>query len=182
MPEPCDRKTTAGDDLKIVFTADEIAHRIRQLGREITNHFPADDDLLVIGVLKGTFIFVADLVREIDREVGVDFLVAASYGSGTTTSGKVRMRYDPDTPVAGRHVLLVEDIVDTGTTVNRLVPILRQRQPKSLELCTLLRKPGSGGVVQEPRWVGFEAPDAFLIGYGLDHDERYRNLPYIASL
>jgi len=167
---------------RIVFREDEIARRVAEMGREIAASYPAGEDLLVLGLLKGSFIFLADLVRQIPRPLHVDFLVAASYGSGTVSSGEVRLLYDPEADLEGRHVLLVEDIVDSGTTLNRLVPLLEQRRPRSLELCALLHKRMATNLVKEPRWVGFDAPREFLIGYGLDHSEDYRHLPFIASL
>jgi hypoxanthine phosphoribosyltransferase len=174
---------TGGRSVKrIVYSAAEIAGRVHEMGREITEHYNDGDDVLVIGLLKGSFIFVGDLVREITRPVQVDFLVAGSYGSGTTSSGEVRLLYDPEAQLTGRHVVIVEDIVDSGTTLNRLVPLLRERKPKSLELCALLHKHLAPTIALEPRWVGFDAPDEFLIGYGLDHSENFRNLPFIASL
>jgi hypoxanthine phosphoribosyltransferase len=152
------------------------------MGREITLAYPEEEELLVLGLLKGSFIFLADLVREIARPIHVDFLVAASYGTGTVSSGEVRLVYDPEVDVAGKHVLLVEDIIDSGRTIDRLVPLLRGRGPRSLELCALLHKRIARSAVLEARWVGFEPPPEFLIGYGLDHSENYRNLPFIASL
>jgi hypoxanthine phosphoribosyltransferase len=174
---------TGGRDVRrIVYTAEQIVQRVGEMGREITRFYPADEDLLLIGLLKGSFIFVGDLVREIVRPLQVDFLVAGSYGSGMMSSGEVRLLYDPKADIHGRHVVLVEDIVDSGTTLNRLVPLLREREPRSLELCALLHKHLAPGLALEPRWVGFDAPNEFLIGYGLDHSEDFRNLPFIASL
>jgi len=152
------------------------------MGDEITSAYPAGEEVLVLGLLKGSFIFLADLVRHIQRPVQVDFLVASSYGSGTVSSGDVKLVYDPDAQIAGRHLLLVEDIVDSGNTMNRLIPILEKRGPKTLEIVALLHKHVAPNLVKEPRWVGFDAPAEFLIGYGLDHSEKYRNLPFIASL
>jgi hypoxanthine phosphoribosyltransferase len=166
---------------RIVFDAETIAKRVAELGQEITTAYP-DGELLVLGLLKGSFIFLSDLVRRIDRPLQVDFLVAASYGAGTVSSGDVRLLYDPETALAGRHILLVEDIVDTGRTLNRLVELLRQRRPRSLEMCALLHKHVAEPLVLEPKFVGFDAPRAFLVGYGLDHSENFRHLPYIASL
>ena len=174
---------TGGRELeRIVYTPEEIAVRVREMGAEITRYFPPDEDLLVLGLLKGSFIFMSDLVRDITRPVQVDFLVASSYGSGTSSSGKLDLLYDPDAELAGRHVLIVEDIVDSGNTINRLVPLLEARGPRSLEMCALLHKHVARNLVLEPRWVGFDAPHEFLIGYGLDHSENYRNLPFIGSL
>lgn len=167
---------------RIVYSQDDIARRVAGMGRDITGFYPDADELLVVGLLKGSFIFVADLVREIARPLHVDFLVASSYGSGTTSTGDVRLVYDPEADLTGRHVLLVEDIIDSGNTINRLVPLLERRGPKSLEVCALLHKRIAPPLTREARWVGFDAPEEFLIGYGLDHSENYRNLPYIASI
>ncbi len=174
---------TGGRDVRrIVYSREQIAERVTAMGSEITAAYPQGENLLVLGLLKGSFIFVADLVREIVRPVTVDFLVAASYGSGTVSSGRVDLLYDPEADLREHHVLLVEDIIDSGTTLNRLVPMLRARRPKSLELCTLLHKRIARELVLDARWVGFDAPSEFLIGYGLDHSEHFRNLPFIASL
>lgn len=167
---------------RVVYTQEQIAARVAEMGREIASAYPEGESVLVLGLLKGSFIFMADLVRHIPRPIQVDFLVASSYGSGTETSGEVRLLYDPEAVLEGRHVLLVEDIVDSGTTLNRLIPLLQKRAPQSLELCALLHKHIAASLVREARWVGFDAPREFLIGYGLDHSENYRNLPFIASL
>lgn len=173
---------TGGRELKrIVFDAETIAERVQSLGREITAAYP-DGDLLVLGLLKGSFIFLSDLVRKIDRPLQVDFIVASSYGEGTVSSGNVRLVYDPETELAGKHILLVEDIIDTGKTLNKLVALLKQRRPKSLEICALLHKHVAAHLELEGKFVGFDAPSLFLVGYGLDHAENFRHLPYIASL
>lgn len=166
---------------RIVYDTATIAARVGELGQAITTAYP-DGELLVLGLLKGSFIFLSDLVRRIDRPLQVDFLVAASYGAGTVSSGDVRLLYDPETVLTGRHIVLVEDIVDTGRTLNRLIELLRERRPKSLEMCALLHKHVAEHLVLEPKFVGFDAPRAFLVGYGLDHAENFRHLPYIASL
>ena len=166
---------------RVVFEADRIARRVAELGQEITTAYP-DGDLLVLGLLKGSFIFLSDLVRQIDRPLQVDFLVAASYGADTVSSGIVRLLYDPETELEGRHILLVEDIIDTGKTLNRLVELLRARRPRSLEICALLHKHVAEHLTLDARFVGFDAPRAFLVGYGLDHAENFRHLPYVASL
>jgi hypoxanthine phosphoribosyltransferase len=174
---------TGGQALRrIVYSEQEIADRVSAMGASITRAYPIEEDLLVLGLLKGSFIFLADLVRYIARPLHVDFLMAASYGSGTVSSGDVRLVYDAEADVRGKHVLLVEDIIDSGNTINRLVPLLERREPKSLELCALLHKRIAPALAREARWVGFEAPEEFLIGYGLDHSENFRNLPFIASL
>jgi len=175
--------TTGGRELeRIVYPADDISRRVQEMGRAITDHYAGADDLLVLGLLKGSFIFVADLVRCISRPLHVDFLVVSSYGLGKTTTGEVKTLYDPTTPLEGRNVVLVEDIVDSGTTVNELVPALRERNVGSLEMCALLHKRKTDGLALEPRWVGFDAPREFLVGYGLDHAEDFRHLPFIASI
>jgi hypoxanthine phosphoribosyltransferase len=174
---------TGGRELRrVVYSPEQIGARVCEMGADISRSYPEGEPLLLLGLLKGSFIFVGDLVREIARPAQVDFLVAASYGSGTTSSGELRLLYDPEAELTGRHVILVEDIVDSGTTINKLVPMLRERGPKSLELCALLHKHLAVDLVLEPRWVGFDAPDEFLIGYGLDHSENFRNLPFIGSL
>ncbi|HUE77110.1 MAG TPA: hypoxanthine phosphoribosyltransferase [Longimicrobiales bacterium] len=174
---------TGGAELeRVAYSAEDIAARVAEMGAEITRHYPADEPLLLLGLLKGSFIFMADLVREIARPVTLDFLVASSYGAGTVSSGQVRLLYDPEAMLEGQHVILIEDIVDSGTTMNRLIPMLEQRRPKSLEICALLHKRVATDLVREPRWTGFDAPPEFLIGYGLDHSENFRNLPFIGSL
>lgn len=173
---------------RVVWDEEAIRDRVAALGRAITGHYAPSGEgaetggpLLVLGLLKGSFIFLADLVRRIELPLHVDFVVASSYGDGTTTSGQVDLLYDSATPLEGRHVLLVEDIVDSGTTLKRLMPLLEGRKPASLEICALLHK-GLAALEKEPRWVGFEAPEEFLVGYGLDHREDFRHLPFIGSL
>lgn len=174
---------TGGRELRsVVFTAAEIDLRVREMAASITAHYPADEDLLVLGLLKGSFIFMSDLVRQIERPLHVDFIVASSYGAGTTTTGDVKLLYDPTAPIEGRHILLVEDIVDSGNTINRLAEALRLRAPASLELCALLHKHLAPDLSLEARWVGFDAPPDFLVGYGLDHAEDFRHLPFVASI
>ncbi len=165
----------------IVFDADCLARRVRALGAEITAAYP-DGELLVLGLLKGSFIFLSDLVRNIGRPLQVDFLVASSYGDAMDSSGVVRLLYDPETELDGKHILLVEDIVDSGRTLNRLMELLSERHPRSLEICVLLHKHVAGGLCYPTRFVGFDAPQEFLVGYGLDHAENFRHLPYVASL
>jgi len=166
---------------RIAFGSDEIAARVRQLGREIGEAYP-EGDLLVLGLLKGSFIFLSDLVREIRRPLQVDFLVAASYGDAMVSSGSVRLVYDPETTLEGKHILLVEDIVDSGRTLSRLMDLLSERSPRSLEERALLHKHIAAHLRYPTKFVGFDAPNEFLVGYGLDHAENFRHLPYIASL
>lgn len=166
---------------RIVYTAEQIQVRVRELAAEISDTYRAADRLLVLGTLKGSFLFLADLVRAIDLPLHVDFLMASSYGEGKVSTGEVRLLYDPSSEMKDRAVILVEDIVDTGATLNRLIPRLQGRDPASLEVCTLLHK-HLVPMDPEPRWVGFDAPNEFLVGYGLDYAEDFRHLPYIASL
>jgi hypoxanthine phosphoribosyltransferase len=154
---------------------------VRELGAEITAAYP-DGELLVLGLLKGSFIFLSDLVRTVERPLQVDFLVASSYGAGKVSSGTVRLLYDPETRLEGKHILLVEDIIDSGRTLNRLVALLGERHPKSLAICALLDKHVAPEPPPNVRFTGFDAPPAFLVGYGLDHAEQYRHLPFIADL
>ena len=166
---------------RVVYDEAVLAAKCRELGNEITAAYP-DGDLLVLGLLKGSFIFVSDLVRQVHRPLAVDFLVASSYGDATVSSGNVRLLYDPETTLEGKHILLVEDIVDSGRTLERLVKLLSERNPASLDICALLHKHIATELSHPVRFVGFDAPDEFLVGYGLDHAERFRHVPYIASL
>ena len=161
-----------------LINADEIAQRIDELAVEIASLVPAGP-LTVVGVLKGAFIFTADLVRRIDRELQCDFLTLRSYGDSTETSGVVEVTADLSLPIAGRHVLVVEDIVDTGLTLRYLREILEARRPASLKVCSLLDKPSRRRVDVDVDFVGFSIPDHFVVGYGLDAAQMYRNLPYI---
>jgi hypoxanthine phosphoribosyltransferase len=136
----------------------------------------------VLGLLKGSFIFLGDLVRQIHRPLQVDFVVAASYGDAMVSSGHVKLIYDPETELEGKHILLVEDIVDSGRTLERLMGLLNERNPGSLEICALLHKHVASELQHPVKFVGFDAPHEFLVGYGLDHAENFRHLPYIASL
>jgi hypoxanthine phosphoribosyltransferase len=175
-------RRTGGRTVKsIVYDEAAIAANVSELGAEITSAYP-DGELLVLGLLKGSFIFLGDLVRKIERPLQVDFLVASSYGAGTTSSGLVRLLYDPETRLEGKHIVLVEDIVDSGNTVRKLIGMLREREPASLAVCALLDKIAMHAPMPEVRFVGFQAPTAFLVGYGLDHAEDFRHLPFIADL
>ena len=181
MTVPLHAERRAGARLsRIVFDAETIARRVRELGEEVTGAYPTGE-LLVLGLLKGSFIFLADLARSIERPVVVDFMVASSYGSGKASSGNVRLLYDPATDLAGKHVLVVEDIIDTGRTLQRLLTLLAARQPASLAVCALLDKK-IAPPIPEVRFTGFECPKAFIVGYGLDYAEKYRHLPFIAEL
>jgi len=160
---------------------DDLANRVRELGEEISADY-GGRELFLVGVLKGAVFFVADLMRHLDTKCAIDFMAVASYGSSTDTSGVVRILKDLDVSIEGREVLIVEDIVDSGLTLNYLLRTLRARNPASLEVCALLTKPERRKVELPIRYVGFEIPNEFAIGYGLDHGEQYRNLPYVAAL
>ncbi len=166
---------------EILVQPDDLARRVRELGRQITADY-AGRELLLVGVLKGAVFFLSDLMRHIDVPCEVDFMAVASYGSATDSSGVVRILKDLDDPIEGRHVLIVEDIVDSGLTLQYLLRNLGSRSPASIEVCALLTKPERRKVELKPRYVGFEIPNRFVVGYGLDHAERYRNLPYVAAL
>jgi hypoxanthine phosphoribosyltransferase len=161
--------------------ADDLQRRVAELGAEISADY-AGRDLLLVGVLKGAIFFLSDLMRSLDIECEVDFMAVASYGSATKSSGVVRILKDLDTAIEGRNVLVVEDIVDSGLTLQYLMRNLGSRDPATLEVCSLLVKPGRAKVDLPCRYVGFEIPNAFVIGYGLDHAERFRNLPFVATL
>lgn len=182
MPNLTENSQLGGQEVaRVVYSADDIQARVQELAAEISGTYTAADRLLVVGTLKGSFLFLADLVRCIDLPLHVDFLMASSYGVGKVSTGEVRLLYDPSAEMKGRSVLLIEDIVDTGATLNRLLPRLEARDPTSIEVCTLLHK-HLVPMDPEPRWVGFDAPNEFLVGYGLDYAEDFRHLPYIASL
>jgi hypoxanthine phosphoribosyltransferase len=166
---------------EILVQPDDLKRKVREIGEQITADY-ADRDLLLVCVLKGAVFFLADLMRAIEIPCEVDFMAVSSYGSETDSSGVVRILKDLDRPIAGRDVLIVEDIVDSGLTLQYLLRNLGAREPASLEVCALLTKPDRRKVELPTRYVGFEIPDKFAIGYGLDVAERYRNLPYVAAL
>jgi len=166
---------------RILVQRDELAHRVRALGEEISADYRGRD-LFLVGVLKGAIFFLADLMRHLTVTCEIDFMAVASYGSATDSSGVVRILKDLDAPIAGREVLIVEDIVDSGLTLSYLLRSLRAREPASLEVCALLTKPERRKVDLPIRYTGFEIPNRFAVGYGLDHSERFRNLPYVAAL
>ncbi|MGH7209655.1 MAG: hypoxanthine phosphoribosyltransferase [Nitrospiraceae bacterium] len=164
-----------------IVTQEEMRARIKELGRQITADY-ADKDLILVGILKGAYAFYADLARAIRIPLRVDFLVVTSYESKGSTSGKVKMMGDLTEDIAGRDVLLVEDIVDSGLTVKYLTQALSKRKPKSIRVCTLLSKPERRKVDVPIHYVGFEIPNKYVVGYGLDYQQKYRNLPYLAVL
>jgi hypoxanthine phosphoribosyltransferase len=164
-----------------LFSAVEIAARVTALGHQIASTLP-EGPIHVVGILRGAFIFMADLVRAMDRDVRCDFLGMRSYGSATETSGVVEITHDLGMPIAGQHVLVVEDIIDTGLTLRHLLDLLHTRRPASLYVCALLNKPSRRRTQVPLHFQGFEIPDIFVVGYGLDHDQRYRNLPFLGVI
>jgi hypoxanthine phosphoribosyltransferase len=166
---------------RTLVPADELSRRVRELGQQIARDYEGRD-LVLIGVLKGAVLFLSDLLRELPEAVEVDFMAVASYGSATKSSGVVRILKDLDAAIEGRDVLIVEDIVDSGLTLQYLLDTLRNRNPRTLEVCALLSK-SEARVIEVPvRYIGIEIPNEFVVGYGLDYQERYRGLPYVAVL
>jgi len=165
-----------------LISAKAIAARIEALAREIGAHFHDTDKLVVVGLLRGSFVFIADLVREIDLPVEVDFLEVSSYGNAMQSSREVRIMKDLRGEIEGRDVLVVEDIVDTGFTLKHVLEILDTRHPRRIEVCALLDKPSRREADVRAKWIGFEIPDKFVVGYGIDYAQRNRNLPYIGAV
>ncbi len=168
-------------DIETLISAEEIRVRTIELGREITRDYKGKD-LTILLILKGSFVFGADLVREIDLPLSVDFIGLASYGAETKSSGVVRITQDLSRPVEGRHLLIVEDIIDTGLTMKYLLENLQSRHPKSIKVCSLLEKPAGVQHATRIDYIGFTIPDKFVVGYGLDYAERYRNLPFVGAM
>jgi hypoxanthine phosphoribosyltransferase len=166
---------------KVLLSEEEIAAKVKELGAQIAKDY-ADKNPLIVSVLRGSFVFMADLVRAIDVPCTVDFMSVSSYGSGTTSSGEVKITKDFDVSIEGRHLIIVEDILDSGRTLSYLMKTLKARGAASIALCTFLDKPERRVVPVEVAYKGFTVPDAFIVGYGLDYDQRYRNLPYVGVL
>ena len=165
-----------------MISAKAIAARVEALAKEISEHYAGTEKLVVVGLLRGSFIFIADLVRELDLPVEVDFLEVSSYGNSTESSREVRILKDLRGEIEGRDVLLVEDIVDTGYTLKHVLEILGTRHPKRIEVCALLDKPSRRETNVKARWIGFEIPDKFVVGYGIDYAQRNRNLDHIGAV
>ncbi|MFT4010472.1 MAG: hypoxanthine phosphoribosyltransferase [Nocardioidaceae bacterium] len=176
-----DASHVEADLLNVLYTEDQIRNRLDELAAEIERDY-AGKDLLLVGVLKGAVMVMADLARACGRHVLMDWMAVSSYGSGTKSSGVVRILKDLDTDITGKHVLIVEDIIDTGLTLSWLVANLQSRGPASVEICTLLRKPDALQMSVEVKYVGYDIANEFVVGYGLDYDERYRNLRSIGTL
>ncbi len=175
--------TTLHDDIDhVLVTGEQLQAKVAELGAAISRDY-AGKDLLLVSILKGGVVFMADLMRAVTIPCAIDFMVVSSYGGANTeTTGLVKIIKDLDADLTGRHVLLVEDILDTGVTLSNLVPMLKLRNPSSVKLCTILSKPSRRKADIEPDYLGFEVPDEFVVGYGLDYDEKYRNLPYVGVL
>jgi hypoxanthine phosphoribosyltransferase len=175
-----------GDDIaSVLITEQQIQEKIRELAKQVSDDYPERgdrDDLVLVAVLKGAVMFMTDLSRALSVPVQMEFMAVSSYGGATSSSGVVRILKDLDRNIAGRHVLIVEDIIDSGLTLSWLLKNLETRSPASLEVCTLLRKPDAVKVEVPVKYVGFEIPNEFVVGYGLDYAERYRDLPYIGTL
>lgn len=167
--------------VEVMISEQEVAQRIRELGQQITEHYQGSSDLVLVGLLRGSFVFMADLARQIHLTHQVDFMTASSYGNSMQSSRDVRILKDLDDDIKGKDVLLVEDIIDTGNTLNKVKEILALREPKSIRICTLLDKPTRREVDVEVNWVGFEIPDEFVVGVGIDYAQKYRHLPYIGK-
>jgi hypoxanthine phosphoribosyltransferase len=171
------------DDIKAVLvTEQQLKQRVAELGAEVSKDYEGKD-LLLVSILKGAVVFMADLMRAVTIPASIDFMVVSSYGgANTTTTGLVKIIKDLDADLSGKDVLIVEDIMDTGVTLSHLVPMLQMRNPESVRICAVLDKPSRRKVELQPDYVGFQVPDEFVVGYGLDYDEKYRNLPYVGVL
>ena len=171
---------SSGEKIEILISEAEITARINALAHDITSRYADTKQLVVVGLLRGSFVFIADLVRHLDLPVEVDFMTVSSYGNAMVSSRQVRIIQDLETNIKDRDVLIVEDIIDTGHTLSQVIKILKTRMPKSLSICTLLNKPSRREVDVAIDWTGFDIPDEFVIGYGIDYAQQGRNLPHIA--
>ncbi|HEY9723777.1 MAG TPA: hypoxanthine phosphoribosyltransferase [Oscillatoriaceae cyanobacterium] len=167
---------------QVLFSEAQIAERVKELGAQITADYRETPNVLLIGVLRGVAVFFGDMMRAIELPVDIDFMSISSYGSSTRSSGVVRILKDLDESITGRHVIILEDIIDSGLTLSYLVRMLHERRPASLEICTLLDKPERRLVEVPVKYAGFTIPDKFVVGYGLDYDQRFRNLPFVGVL
>lgn len=177
-----DSRHVEGQLAHVLLTEEELHDRIAELALQIAADYPEDEDLLLVGVLKGAVMVMADLARALPRQAQMDWMAVSSYGSGTMSSGVVRILKDLDTDIAGRNVLVVEDILDSGLTLSWLLKNLGSRKPKSIQVFTLLRKPEGMKMKVDAKYIGFDIPNEFVVGYGLDYDQNYRNLRSIGTL
>ncbi|MCJ0822230.1 hypoxanthine phosphoribosyltransferase [Vibrio vulnificus] len=168
--------------VEVMISEQTVQERVRELGKQITAHYQGSEDLVLVGLLRGSFVFMADLARAIELTHQVDFMTASSYGNTMESSRDVRILKDLDDDIKGKDVLIVEDIIDTGNTLNKIKEILSLREPKSIEICTLLDKPSRREVPVPVKWIGFEIPDEFVVGVGIDYAQKYRHLPFIGKV
>jgi len=169
------------NNISVLISEQELQQKVKELGAKITEDYK-DKNLLLIGVLRGGVIFMSDLMRSIELPIEIDFMQVSSYGSGTVSSGNVKILKDTETSVEGRDVLIAEDILDTGTTLHSLVELIKKRGASSVKICTILNKPARRKVRLDAEYVGFNIPDKFVVGYGLDYDQKYRNLPFVGVI
>ena len=165
-----------------LFTEIEIKNKIKELGLEINNKYDKNEEIIIICLLKGAFIFTSDLIREINRDLKIEFMNVSSYGNNTYSSGKINILQDITTDIKGKNIIIIDDIIDTGHTLYEIRKILEERSPKKIELCTLLDKKEGRKVIIEVDYNGFECPNKFVVGYGMDASSKYRNLPYIGYI
>jgi len=169
--------------MSVMISTEDIQAKVKQLGEQINAHYTNNQkDLVLIGLLRGSFIFMADLCRAIEKPHELDFMTVSSYGSSTTSSRDVKILKDLDGEIRGKDVLVVEDIIDSGNTLSKVLEILQTREPNSIELCTLVSKPSRREIELEVKFLGFEVEDRFIVGYGLDYDQKYRHLPFIGEI
>ncbi|MBM7037853.1 hypoxanthine phosphoribosyltransferase [Vibrio ulleungensis] len=168
--------------VEVMISEQDVTERINQLGQSISEHYSGSDDLVIVGLLRGSYVFMADLSRQLKVNHSVDFMTASSYGNTMESSRDVRILKDLDDDIKGKDVLLVEDIIDTGNTLSKVCEILSIREPKSIKIATLLDKPSRREVPVDVAWIGFEIPDEFVVGVGIDYAQKYRNLPYIGKV
>jgi len=167
---------------EILITEKQLQERIKELGAQISKDYEDKEEFLVVGILKGSVVFLSDLIRNIDVHTKIDFMTVSSYGMGSTTTGAITVKKDLDTDIEGKNVLIAEDIIDSGITLSNLVKLLKERNPKSIKICTLLNKPERREADIHVDYIGFDIPNEFIVGYGLDYAENYRNIPYIGVL
>ncbi|NAS05703.1 hypoxanthine phosphoribosyltransferase [Acinetobacter haemolyticus] len=169
--------------MRVMISSEEIQTKVKELGEKINAHYAqSDKELVLIGLLRGSVIFMADLCRAIEKPHELDFMTVSSYGGGTTSSRDVKILKDLDGEIHGKDVLVVEDIIDSGNTLNKVIQMLQTRKPNSIELCTLVSKPSRREIDLEVKFLGFEVEDRFIVGYGLDYDQKYRHLPFIGEI
>ena len=169
--------------MKVMISTEEIQAKVKELGKQIDAHYAhSDKELVLIGLLRGSVIFMADLCRAIHKEHELDFMTVSSYGGGTTSSRDVKILKDLDGEIRGKDVLVIEDIIDSGNTLSKVLEILGTRQPNSIQLCTLVSKPSRREIELEVKFLGFEVEDKFIVGYGLDYNQKYRHLPFIGEI